>query len=186
VITCPSPADSPAAVDRGTTELPCDRLETGVLFPTHLVAGALLGTYCRLSVAWLVVGAALPDLLDKSLAALGVTALYHSVGHSALLAVLFVPLAVGSRTGAAVAAGWTSHLLLDAVHVVVNGRPLDALFLAWPVAVPPDPLALAPIPFALQYLWTPSFFLEIGIWLAAGAVFVGSGRGRRALTVDGR
>jgi hypothetical protein len=141
-----------------------------VLFPTHLVAGALLGTYWRLSVAWLVVGAALPDLLDKPLASLGVTTLYHSIGHSVLLAVVLVPLAAVSRAGVAVAVGWASHLLLDALHVVVNGRPLDALFLAWPVAVPPDPLALAPIPFALQYLWTPAFFIEIGIWLAAAAV----------------
>jgi hypothetical protein len=158
-----------------------------VLFPTHLVAGALLGTATRLSAAWLVVGAALPDLLDKPLASLGVTPLYHSVGHSALFAVVLVPLAAVSRPGAAVAVGWASHLLLDAVHVVVNGRPLDALFLAWPVAVPPDPLALAPVPFAMQYLWSPSFFLEIGIWLAAAAVALRRRPNlRRALPEGGR
>jgi hypothetical protein len=92
-----------------------------------------------------------------------------------------------SRDGAAVAVGWASHLVLDAVHVVVNGRPLDALFLAWPVAVPPDPLGLAPIPFALQYLWSPSFFLELGIWLVAGAVALRRrSRVRRALPGVGR
>lgn len=157
-----------------------------MLFPTHLVVAALLGFYLRLSVAWLVVGTAIPDLVDKPLGALDVTPLYHSVGHSALLAVLLVPLALVSRAGAAVAVGWVSHLSLDALHVVVNGRPLDALFLAWPVAVPPDPLGLAPLPFALQYLWSPAFFLEVAIWLVAGASLLRQPRVRQVLPVDER
>ncbi len=143
-----------------------------MLFPTHLLAGAVVGRVSRLSSLWLVAGAALPDVVDKPLAMLGVTTLYHSVGHSALLAVVAVPLALSGRAGLSIGAGWALHLLLDVVHVVVNGRPGDAVFLLWPVAVPTDPLAIPPGSFFLYYLWSPSFFLEVALWLAALALLV--------------
>jgi len=141
-----------------------------VLFPTHLVAAALVGTRTRLPVLWLVVGAALPDVVDKPLATLGVVDLFHSVGHSALVFVLFLPAVRYGPEAIAVLVGWGSHLLLDALHIVINGRPMDTLFLLWPLAVPPDPLGLPPGEFFLQYLWTPSFFLETVIWAAFLAV----------------
>jgi hypothetical protein len=141
-----------------------------VLFATHLAAAGLVGARTRLSWPWLVLGAALPDLVDKPLASLGVVDPFHSVGHSALLAVLFLPLAAVDRRGLAVAVGWAGHLALDALHVVVNGRPDDALFLGWPLVVPPDPLALPPGEFFLYYLWSPSFYLEFVVW--AGLAWV--------------
>jgi len=143
-----------------------------VLFPTHLAIAALLGRRSGLSTAWLLVGAALPDAVDKPLATLGVVDLFHTVGHSGLLVVLAVPVAYYSRSGLVLAVGWSSHLLLDALHIVVNGRPTDTLFLVWPLAVPPTPMALPPLAFARQYLWSPSFFLELGIWAALAAVVV--------------
>lgn len=143
-----------------------------MLFPTHLAAAALAGRVTRLSTAWLVVGAAAPDLIDKPLGMAGVVDLYHSVGHSLLLAVLAVPLARRSARGAALALGWASHLALDAFHVVVNGRPTDALFLTWPVVVPPAPPAIPPGAFARQYVGTPSFWIEVLVWLALAAVVV--------------
>jgi hypothetical protein len=139
-----------------------------VLFPTHLVAAWLLGGKTRLSSTWLVVGAAIPDLVDKPLAMLGAVELFHTVGHSAILGVLIIPLARRSPQALAIGVGWASHLLLDAGHVIVNGRPLDALFLGWPLVVPPAPLALGPVPFLSQYLYTPSFWIEFLIWAAAG------------------
>jgi hypothetical protein len=148
-----------------------------VLFPTHLAIAALLGRRSGLSTAWLLVGAALPDAVDKPLATLGVVDLFHTVGHSGLLVVLAVPVAYYSRSGLALAAGWGSHLLLDALHIVVNGRPTDTLFLVWPLAVPPTPMALPPLSFARQYLWSPSFFLELVIWAALAAVVVDCRRG---------
>ena len=145
-----------------------------MLFPTHLAAGYLLGRGAGLSPLWVVAGAALPDALDKPLAMLGVTGLYHSVGHALPFAlVLAAAWALDRRRRArwgALAAGWASHLALDALHVVVNGRPTDALFLGWPAVVPPDPLGLAPVPFALQYLWTPAFFLERSVWAGLAVV----------------
>lgn len=148
-----------------------------MLFPTHLAVAVLLGRGSKLSTPWLLVGAAMPDLVDKPLAMLGVVDLYHTVGHSALLAVLLVPVAYYSRDGLALTVGWGSHLLLDALHVVVNGRPTDALFLVWPLAVPPTPLALPPLAFARYYLWSPMFVLEIVVWVAFAAAVL---RGRRA------
>jgi hypothetical protein len=150
-----------------------------VLFPTHLVAAALLSRVSSLSPWWLVAGAALPDIVDKPLAMVGAVELFHSVGHSGLLVVVAIPVALYSRVGTAVAVGWASHLLLDVVHVVVNGRPWDALFLAWPLAVPPNPLAIPPGSFVVFYIGTPSFFLELLLWVALAALFY-----RRVLPSD--
>jgi hypothetical protein len=142
-----------------------------MLFLTHLLAAVLVGRLSRLSTRWLVVGAALPDLLDKPLGAIGVFELYHSIGHSAFFALCLVPIALYSRVGVAVAVGWGSHLLLDIVHVVVNGRPGHALFLLWPLTESADPLAIPPGEFFWYYLGTPSFYLECVLWLVALALF---------------
>jgi hypothetical protein len=141
-----------------------------MLFPTHLLAAAVLGRVSRLSPLWLVVGTALPDVVDKPLAMAGVTQLYHSVGHSALLLVVAVPVALAGRTGLALAVGWGLHLLLDALHVVLNGRPGHAVFLAWPFLAPADPLALPPGSFFVYYLGSPSFYLEAAFWVVVTSV----------------
>jgi len=156
-----------------------------VLFATHLLVAAGLGWLSGhprlrrysgdsppLSVWWLVAGAALPDVVDKPLGALGVFDVYQSVGHSALLVPLAVVVTVAARHrhGLAVAIGWGSHLALDALHMVANGRAGDAAFLAWPLLTRSDPLAIPPGEFALFYVGTPSFFLEAALWLAAVAV----------------
>ena len=152
-----------------------------MLFPTHLVAAWLLSGVVRLSPLWLVVGAALPDVIDKPLGLLGMTALFHSVGHSGLFVVVLIPVALSGRAGLAVATGWVSHLAVDAVHVIVNGRPADALFLFWPVVSRPDPLAIPPGSFFWYYVGTRSFYLELLIW---GVVLVvlarAGGRARQA------
>jgi len=160
---------------------------TGVLFATHLLAAAAIGWLsdrprirrfradpAALSTVWLVAGAALPDIIDKPLGALGVVDTYHSVAHSALLVPLAVAVAVKHRHGLALAVGWGSHLALDALHVVVNGRVSDAMFLVWPVLVRSDPLAIPPGEFALLYVGSPSFFVEVALWLAAIIVAVRS------------
>jgi hypothetical protein len=152
-----------------------------VLFPTHLLVAGLLGRAGRLSAPWLVVGAALPDVVDKPLATVGLTDLFHSVGHSVLWLPVAVAVGLAGARGLAVVVGWGSHLLLDAGHVVVNGRPGDALSLAWPVAAPADPLAIPPGAFARHYVGTPSFVVEVALWLGAAAVLVGA---RRRTAVD--
>jgi len=143
-----------------------------MLFPTHLLAAAVLGRVSRLSSLWLVVGTALPDVVDKSLATVGVVGLYHSVGHSALLLVVAIPVALTGRAGLALAVGWGLHLLLDAAHVVLNGRPGDAVFLGWPLVEQQNPLALPPGSFFLYYVGSPSFYLEAVFWAAVLAGLV--------------
>ena len=139
-----------------------------MLFPTHLLAAAIAGRESPLSTPWLVVGAAVPDVVDKPLGLLGVVDLYHTVGHSVLVLAVLAPAAMFNRTVRAVVVGWGVHLALDAVHVIVNGRPADVLSLAWPVTGSPDPLNIPPGSFAVYYAGSPSFFLELVLWLFAG------------------
>jgi hypothetical protein len=141
-----------------------------VLFPTHLAAAVLLARVSRLPPTWVVVGAAAPDVVDKPLAMIGATTLFHSIGHSLLLAVLVVPVMLSGRVGLAAGVGWLSHLLLDATHIVVNGRPSDVLFLGWPVLVPPNPLAIPPGSFFWYYIGSSSFYLELLLWAALAAL----------------
>ena len=162
-----------------------------MLFPTHLVVAAGIGVGSRLraagsgastepasqpplSIGWLVVGAALPALIDKPLGMAGVTELFHSLGHSALLLPVLIVVGLVGRQGLALVVGWGSHLLFDGLHVVINGRPSDALFLGWPLVVPPTPPAIPPGEFVWVYLGSPSFYLEVLLWLAVGVLAVWS------------
>ena len=87
-----------------------------------------------------------------------------------LLLVLLVPIAVYSSAGFAAVLGWGSHITLDALHVVVNGRPMDLLSLFWPITISPDPLGIPPGSFVFYYLGSPSFFLETVLWLLVGGI----------------
>lgn len=143
-----------------------------MLYPTHLVAAYLLAVALRLPVVPVVLGAALPDLVDKPLGMAGVTDRYHTVTHS--LGGLAVPgvLAVRGRAWVAMAVGWGSHLALDALHMLINGRPGDTQFLLWPVVDHESTLQLPPLEFARFYIGTRSSLVELGIWGAALAVFL--------------
>jgi len=141
-----------------------------VLFLTHLLVAALLGRQTHLPSVWIVAGAALPDLMDKPLAMVGVIEVYQSIGHSLLFGAVILPLALYGLVGRAVAIGWGSHLVLDVLHLVLNGRPEHVRFLGWPLMVPTDPLNLPPVAFAIQYLGTPSFIVEVILWLGAAGL----------------
>lgn len=174
-----------------------------MLFATHLLVAAGIGWLSgrprgvsglrgtpafppALSTGWLVAGAALSDVVDKPLGSLGVFDVYQSVGHSALLLPLAAAVVVKHRHGLALAVGWGSHLALDALHMTLNGRAGDALFLAWPVLTRSDPLAIPPGEFALFYAGSPSFFLEAALWLAAIVVALRSRFGVGAARKSGR
>lgn len=156
-----------------------------MLFPTHLLAAAVVGRKSRLSSLWLVAGAAIPDMVDKPLGLAGVMNVYQTVGHSVLLLGLLAPLVFSRPRGRAVVAGWGSHLALDAVHMVVNGRPVDTLSLAWPLAASPDPLAIPPGSFFYFYVGSPSFAIELVLWLFAGVLFFRDRRPRLGTDATG-
>ncbi|EMA39154.1 hypothetical protein [Halobiforma nitratireducens] len=93
-----------------------------LLFPTHLAMGYLIAVYSRYPVAYLVLGSAMPDLLDRSLYWLGLTPFTHTVGHSLAVA-LPVALALawlfGTR-GVAFAVGWLVHIVTDFLNVLTT------------------------------------------------------------------
>lgn len=141
-----------------------------MLFPTHLVAAYVLGERWDLSTPLVVAGAALPDVVDKPLAMAGVTPQYQTVGHSLLalcgaLVVVFV-----RREWTPFWVGWASHLSLDAVHMLLNGRLGDLRFLFWPVVEHRPAVDLPPVEFFVFYLGTPSFYAEFLVWAAFGYV----------------
>jgi len=135
-----------------------------MLFPTHLAAAYVLGRRWTLPTLPLVAGAALPDLVDKPMAMVGVVDLYQSAGHSLpLLVVGFLAIYV-RREWTPFWLGWASHLLLDAAHMLLNGRADDVLFLAWPAIEHTPAVNLPPIAFFVHYLGTPSFYAEFVVW----------------------
>lgn len=146
-----------------------------MLFPTHLVAAYGIGKRWSRSPFLVVAGAALPDLIDKTAAMAGVLPLYQSVGHS-LVTVLGLSV-LAARRGAwrPLLVGWASHLALDALHMVVNGRPADVQFLAWPLLRHRPAVNLPPLEFFAHYVGTPSFYLEVPIWIAVGYSLLASG-----------
>ena len=157
-----------------------------MLFPTHVLAGYLLGRRWTGLPVWVACGATVPDLIDKPLGAVGATELYHSVGHSGLtvLAVAGVWLllsAVGEAytRALAVGVGWGSHVLLDVLGIAINGRPENWVMLLWPVRTKPNPSGLDPVAFYFEYLWSPSFYIEVGIWLAGAYLLFRSPTARR-------
>lgn len=149
-----------------------------MLFPTHLVAAFLLGRQWQLSLPLVVLGAAIPDVVDKPAAMLGVFELFHSVGHSSLTVVALAVVVVRVRRLLPLWVGWCSHLALDALHMVVNGRPADVQFLAWPLVRHTPAVNLPPLDFAVAYVGTPSFYLEVVVWVVFGSVLLADWRGR--------
>jgi hypothetical protein len=146
-----------------------------MLFPTHLVAASVLGRRWDLSVPPLVAGAALPDLVDKPAAMLGLVDLYQTAGHSLFLLVVGFAAVFVRRAWTPFWLGWASHLLLDAVHMLLNGRPMDLLFLAWPAIEHTPAVDLPPLEFFVQYLGTPSFYAEFVVWGLLAYVLVDDG-----------
>ena len=95
---------------------------------------------------------------------IGLVDLYQTAGHSLLLLVVGFAVVFVRRAWTPVWIGWASHLLLDAVHMLLNGRPDDVLFLAWPAVEHTPAVDLPPIEFFVHYLGTPSFYAEFVVW----------------------
>ena len=124
-----------------------------LMFPTHLAAGYLLSVYVKLPIAYVVLGSALPDLVDRPLYWLGLTPYTHTVAHSIAVAVpaALVAVAVFERRGLALAIGWLVHLATDFLNVLttqgLSQTPYFVLYFAPPSDPSPAfPTVTIPIP----------------------------------------
>lgn len=147
-----------------------------MLFPTHLAVAYVTARRLGLSVPWTVLGAVLPDLVDKPLGRLGETDRYHSVAHSVVGVGLTLGASDRARAVRSVWAGWATHLGADAAGMAANGRYRDLAFLLWPVArerryseMPADLV----LPGTRSYFRSPAFVLELTVWLAAARTAAG-------------
>lgn len=93
----------------------------------------------------LVLGSAIPDLLDQPLYYLAGAPTTRTVGHSVLAGAVLSGLVVlairrsstDDRVGRAFAFGYFTHLLADAVWPVVLWIPAELRYLGWPVLQQP-------------------------------------------------
>ncbi|OVE85653.1 metal-dependent hydrolase [Natronolimnobius baerhuensis] len=131
-----------------------------------------------------LVGAALPDLLDKPLAAAGVVGVGRTVGHSLLFVVpLVVVVWFSARArdrevlGVAFAIGIGSHIATDIPWHVLAGDYHELGFLLWPITPMPEysgVKGLGTLP-ALEVTIT-TLWLEAVIFVAGVALWWHDGR----------
>lgn len=116
-----------------------------LMFPSHVAMGYLIGVLSRYPIAYLVLGSALPDLIDRPLYWLGLTPLPHTIGHSLFVAVPVSLVAIyllGDR-GIAFAIGWLVHLATDVLNVLTTQGPARApYYVLYPLERPTGQLDL--------------------------------------------
>ena len=119
-----------------------------------------------------IIGAALPDLIDKPIAFVGLVPVGRTVGHSLLFAlpligIVWVLSAKRNRRilGIAFAIGYLSHLATDVPWHVLSGDYEELGYLLWPVTDMPPYTGVKP-------LTTVGGFEITTLWLEA-VIFVG-------------
>ncbi|WP_290814614.1 metal-dependent hydrolase [Halovivax sp.] len=128
-----------------------------------------------------VFGAALPDLIDKPLAAWGVVPVGRTIGHSLLFAVPLVVavwlLAIrfdGRILGVAFAVGYLSHIAADVPWHVIAGDFDELGFLLWPITEMPPYTGVKPLGTVagvdVTTLWLEAaiVLVAVGVWLSDG------------------
>ncbi|MFB6255346.1 MAG: metal-dependent hydrolase [Haloplanus sp.] len=129
----------------------------------HLALGALavrLGGYRGRAAACCLLGAFLPDLVDKPLGALGVVPSFHTVGHSVLVLGGAVGVVYLLGRGRPLLLGWASHLVGDLPLAV----PVYLDHYVWPVLAPSAPPAEPVRGYVLGYATSPAFAAELGLF----------------------
>lgn len=155
--------------------------------PVHLAVGYLCyAAYSRrrfgrppgqLATLGALAGAALPDLLDKPLAAAGVVPVGRTIGHSLLFV---LPLAAGvwiaarardrPEIGVAVAVGILTHVATDVPWHVLAGTYAELGFLLWPITPMPAYTGVKPLAtvggYEVTTLWleAPVFLAGVTLW----------------------
>lgn len=167
----------------------------------HLAVGYLCyAWYCRWrydrvpgegAVLVTLLGAAVPDLVDQSLAATGATSVTRRVGHSLLFggplvaAVGAVSIRRGRRVlGVAFAIGYLTHLAADAPWHLLAGDFHELGYLLWPITDMPPYSGVKSLGSLggvdITTLWLEVVVLAAGIvrWIRDGTPGLGSIRAR--------
>lgn len=140
-----------------------------MLFATHLIGGYVSSKLFNQPVVLVVLGASLPDIIDKPLGILEIAPYYHSVGHSVLTVLLLVLIGVKFRQVIPVALGWATHIFQDALHILINRGMMETTFMFYPLMFPDKPkITNGSINFITNfwsnYLWTVGFYTEFIFW----------------------
>lgn len=176
-----------------------------MLPPVHLAVGYLCyaavvrlrGTGVPAGQATIVVvlAAALPDLIDKPLAWLGVVDVGRTLGHSLLFTVPVVALvwflarrADERELGIAFATGSLSHVATDVPWHLLSGEYHELGFLLWPITPMPPYTGTTTLATlggtAVTTLWIEAAILVAGVALWARDGRPGAGRKREESSPD--
>jgi hypothetical protein len=140
-----------------------------MLFGTHLIGGYVSSKLFEQPVALVVLGAALPDIIDKPLGILEIAPHYHSIGHSIFTVVLLVLIGIRIRRLIPMALGWATHIFQDALHILINRGLEETTFMFYPLMFPDKPeITNGSVNFIANfwsnYLWTVGFYTEFMFW----------------------
>lgn len=138
----------------------------------------------------LVIGAAVPDLVDLPLYYLGWAPSARTVAHSLLIGIGVSGLAVlvnrqssiEAGHGAVFAAGYLSHLLADAIWPVILWIPDELRYLGWPFTQQPLYEGVKPLG-TVAGLTVTTLWVELALLAVAIGLWWGDGRpGLQAIT----
>ena len=128
-----------------------------------------------------VFAAAIPDLIDKPLAAWGVVAVGRTVGHSLLFSIPLVAIVylLAARLdrrvlGVAFAVGYVSHVAADMPWHVLSWDFHELNFLFWPVTEMPPYTGVKPLgtidSIEVTTLWLEAVIvvLTVAVWIRDG------------------
>jgi len=140
-----------------------------MLFATHLVGGYIASRILKMPVELVVLGAALPDLIDKPLGILEIAPHYHSIGHSVFTIFFLILVAVKIKILIPVIIGFLTHLCQDALHILINRGLEKTTFIFYPLTFPNKPkITDGSVDFIANfwsnYLWTTGFYIEFVFW----------------------
>lgn len=135
----------------------------------HAAVAALLARWVAgddRALALLAVGTALPDLVDKPLAALGLVPVTHTVGHSVLVVGGAALVAVRVRAVAPLVVGVAGHVAAD----LVVAYPRFLVNYAWPLLAPRAPPDDPVVAYWVEYALGPLGAVELLLVVAAVVV----------------
>lgn len=140
-----------------------------MLFGTHLIGGYIAARVSKMPVALVILGAALPDIIDKPLGILEIAPHYHSIGHSVFTVMILLLVGFKFRDFLPVVIGWSVHIFQDALHIFINRGIEKTTFVFYPAMFPDKPeITDGSVGFISNfwsnYFWTTGFYVDFIFW----------------------